>query len=120
MSFSASGAIYEVTSSVPQADGKDYHQWLIQHTEDLLKVNCFTSRDIYHVASDDASRAQFVVHYRADSKAKVDEYLEKHSGVLREEALKRWGDKLSASRRILIFESSARAQVSSSSLGYIH
>ena len=53
------------------------------------------------VASNDGSIKPFTVQYRLQNRAKLESYFQDHAAAMREDGMKRFGGKFTATRRIL-------------------
>jgi hypothetical protein len=100
MSDSA-GPVYEVTQSVNPDVIEQFDAWLVAHIEEMLQLPGFISAKVY--AEEDAEDGRFrrVTHYSLDSEADLEQYLTGPAAIMRQSAIDRFGDKVSANRRIL-------------------
>lgn len=95
--------IYEVNLTVNPEVADDYRNWLYDHVKALLKLDGFHAAKLYERDTDEAggNGECWSVHYFLDSRAALNNYLEHHAEHLREEAMRRFGGKFSANRRVL-------------------
>jgi quinol monooxygenase YgiN len=95
--------VYEVTLDVDTSLLPDYLPWLDRHVGQMLALPGFTGAQVYaqHEPAPDPGRAVFCVHYRLRDRAALDEYLRTHAARMRADGQQRFGDRFSASRRIL-------------------
>lgn len=96
--------VYEVNLSVDWAIADAYRVWLAGHVEAMLALPGFVGAERYDVLQSPAAaeRAEFCVHYRLRDAAALDAYLEQHAARMRAEAIERFGERFSATRRVLV------------------
>lgn len=90
--------IYNVTSNI---DNSVHDQWLIwikEHIPQVLSTGCFTEAKLTKVLVDDDQGTTYSVQYRAKSRESLDEYYSKFADALRQDAVKRFADKVLAFR----------------------
>jgi hypothetical protein len=68
----------------------------------MLQFQGFQKADISKekLADMDAKTTKLTVHYTLDSEQDLDDYLKTHATAMREDGVKKFGDKFSAFRRI--------------------
>lgn len=93
------GPVYEVTLCVDRELAEDLDTWLAAHVEEMLDVPGFVGADTY--ALDDEERACRVTCYHVETDALLERYLADEAEERRQSGIDRFGDRLSASRRIL-------------------
>ncbi len=94
--------IYEVTLHMDRDLADEYDAWLREHVAEMLSLPGFLSAEISAIANDEAaSKVGRVVHYRLENRAALDTYFHDHAKRMRDEGLRRFGDRVAASRRIL-------------------
>lgn len=94
--------VYEVTVDVDRAIAADYLQWMHAHVAQMLALPGFDSASCYErTDADDGSRRTFVIVYRMRDQAALDAYLSDHAAAMRADAVRRFGQRFSASRRVL-------------------
>jgi quinol monooxygenase YgiN len=95
--------VYEVNLSVDWAIADAYRDWLAGHVDAMLALPGFIDAERYDVLQPPAAapRAEFCVQYRLRDAAALDAYLEQHAARMRAEAIERFGERFSASRRVL-------------------
>ena len=95
--------IYEVTLQIDADIEGEYDAWLAEHAAEMLALRGFTSAEISTIESDEAAPAQVgrVVHYRLQNRAALDAYFHDHAARMRDDGIKRFGNRVQASRRIL-------------------
>lgn len=92
--------IYEVNLTIA-ADIKDeYMAWLTNHVQEMLQFPGFLEAITLHdYEKNDDSFIYLTVHYLIDNKEHLHSYLEKHAPEMRAKGLKRFPNKLTATRR---------------------
>lgn len=94
----APSILYEVSIRVDESIRADYLHWLREHMTAMLEIDGFASADLFIDTEDEN---QFVCHYRLRDSAAMDAYLAGPAKAMRADGMNRFGDKFSASRRIL-------------------
>lgn len=95
--------IYEVTLLIEHEVVREYDIWLKHHVDKMLELPGFEHAQVF-VIEDDASesaRAGRVVHYHLDDRPALDEYFRRFAQQMRDDGIRRFGQRFSASRRIL-------------------
>ena len=93
---------YEVNLTIQNEIFEDYYAWLIEHIEVILKIDGFQKVILYKIQSENDEKHQHIVaSYLLTSREKFDHYLENYAKELRNDGLKRFGDKCVATRRIM-------------------
>ncbi|NUO74833.1 MAG: DUF4286 family protein [Lysobacter sp.] len=100
---SAAGVIYEVDVDVDAAIADDYRAWLGPHTREILALPGFIDVGIHTQLEPPAAagRVRLSVRYRVDSLASLEAYVREHAPRLRADAVARFGERFSATRRVL-------------------
>lgn len=94
--------VYEVNLRVESGIARDYAHWLEAHIAQMLALPGFVSAERFEVeAADDATHRGFCVQYRLADAGALDAYLREHAPQMRADALARFGERFSATRRIL-------------------
>lgn len=94
--------IYEVNLEVDSALLPEYRRWLTQHIEDMVSLEGFIDAVCFAVLEPSApERTGFCVHYRLQDQDALDHYMAHHAERMRADGLARFGDRVSASRRVL-------------------
>ena len=94
------GPIYEVTLTVEREDPDALDEWLKQHVDRMLLVPGILTADTFSVDGDDECSVR-VTHYRFADRQHLDRYLAGPAAALRQDTVDRFGDRCTASRRIL-------------------
>lgn len=94
--------IYEVTLQIEPALIAEYDPWLREHVADMLTLPGFQRARIHAVEPEGTDeRIGRVVYYQLADRAAFDAYLSEHAAAMRQQGMARFGDRVSASRRIL-------------------
>lgn len=92
--------LYEVNLHVQKEILADYLVWLNKHIEEILTIDGFIKAELFEEPSG-SPLARFVVHYYLKDESSLNTYLEHHAPGLRADGIARFGDKFSASRRVM-------------------
>ena len=98
--------IYEVNLNIQDNIYNDYYKWLTHHIGLMMKQKGFIG---YHMAMNSEQSGDsknITVWYYLDSMDSLNDYLENHSKEMRDDGIKKFGDKFSANRRIFETEQS--------------
>jgi hypothetical protein len=95
---------YEVRLEVDEAIAAEVDAWLPGHVNEILKLPGFTSAQVYDdaplpVPADDKVRR--TVRYELASRDALTAYLRDHAARMREDGVKRFGERMRATRRVL-------------------
>ncbi len=96
--------LYEVNLKIDASIYQDYVNWLIPHVEEMLTFKGFQKakfQEVLEPKPEDNNTHQLTVTYQIDSLADMQAYLDKGAAKMRQDGLSRFGDKFSATRRIL-------------------
>lgn len=96
--------IYEVNLSVDSAIAAEFDDWLTEHVAAMLALPGFRSARIFAPDRDAESsdaRITRTTQYELDNRAALERYLDIDAERMRAEGVERFGEDLSASRRIL-------------------
>ena len=99
--MAANPVIYEVNLSIARPRGAEFDAWLRAHVQDMLALPGFVDAQTLAVESDDPDALGRTVQYRLVDRAALDHYFEEHAETMRADGAQRFGDDLSATRRIL-------------------
>lgn len=88
--------IYNVTSNVDESIQDEWLAWMMEkHIPDIMATNKFYKIKIVKVLVDEEmGGVTYSVQYSAESREKLEEYYNEHSGKMREEAARLFGDKV--------------------------
>ena len=95
---------YEVRLEVDESIVGEVDVWLREHVVEMLRLPGFNSAEILDdaplpVPTDDKVRR--TVQYQVESRDALTRYLREHAPKMREAGVKRFGDRMSATRRVL-------------------
>jgi hypothetical protein len=93
--------IYEVNVRLEKTIEADYRAWLSEHMEQVKQTGGFTSYAQFEVESEEANYTRICVHYHALSREVITQYLLHQAPLLRADGMQRFGERFSATRRIL-------------------
>lgn len=93
--------VYEVNLTVARHRAAEFDVWLRKHIDAMLALPCFSDARVLHVELDSSGTIARTVHYQAKSRDALEQYFQTDAERMRADGLKRFGDDLSASRRIL-------------------
>lgn len=92
--------IYEVNLSINKDSFDSYLSWLTPHVKEMLNFKGFKkARYLNETKYDDHQTKNLTVQYEVDTMDDLEDYLTNHSSRMRDEGIKRFKDKFSASRR---------------------
>lgn len=103
--------IYEVNLEVDADIAAEFSNWLKSHVEEMLTIDGFVEANIFEDTSKkfddkfdrntDSGAKKWVVHYKIKSDRHLQEYLVQHAGRMRAPAVRQFGAKFRANRRVL-------------------
>lgn len=96
-----SGVLYEVTLHAQPAIADEMRAWLHVHIGEMLVLPGFLDARLSEQIPAEAGGAVFCCHYRLRDATALDDYLREHAPRMREDGVRRFGDRFSAQRRIL-------------------
>ena len=97
--------IYEVNLNIQDTIYSDYYKWLKHHIELMMKQKGFIDYKIAMDVEHSENAKNVTVWYYLDSMDSLNNYLENHSKEMRDDGLRKFGNKFSANRRIFELES---------------
>jgi hypothetical protein len=93
--------VYEVNLTIKNEIFDEYYQWLIAHIQLMLQLDGFQEAKIQRPDNlDDKENQKLTICYTVLSKANLDNYFTYHALAMREDGIKRFGNKFSATRRV--------------------
>jgi hypothetical protein len=98
---SAPGPVYEVTLSIEREIAEEFDAWLAGHVREMLELPGFVRAMTFAAEDEDAGRRRRVTQYFLESDEALEEYLAGPAEAMRHEALSRFPDRFTASRRVL-------------------
>ncbi|HOP20004.1 MAG TPA: DUF4286 family protein [Amphiplicatus sp.] len=90
--------LYEVVVTIAPEARAAYLDWLKPHVEEILTFDGFLEANIYQ---DPDAPNEITSSYRLRDRAAIEAYLAGPAARMRADGLKRFGEKMSARRRIL-------------------
>jgi hypothetical protein len=93
--------LYEVTLEVQNEILDTYRPWLRTHIAEMTALPYFDGAEAFTVESASQRTTTFTILYQAKSRAELEDYFENDAARMRQDGLTRFGDKFTASRRIL-------------------
>ena len=94
--------VYEVNLQVDAAIEPEYRAWLAEHVREMLALPGFVDAAVYDVREPvEPGRIGWCVHYRLRDAAALEAYLREHAPRMREAGITRFGNRFSATRRVL-------------------
>jgi len=93
--------VYEVNLSVDAAIDGDYRPWLRGHVEAMCALEGFEGATCFMVDDPGPGRVAYCVQYRLKDREALDGYLASHAQAMRADGVRRFGQRFSATRRIL-------------------
>ena len=94
------GPIYEVNLAIDVERASAFDEWLAHHVEEMLKLPGFEHAEVFRLENDEG-KARRVAHYHLESGQALDEYLAGPAEQMRQSGIDRFGEALSATRRVL-------------------
>ncbi len=107
--------IYEVALEVDFEIIEEFENWWVAHIDEVLATKCFVSAEIFTekfdlISEDGANSSDLnslnqpktvVAHYKAKTESDLREYFLRHASRLRAPAVRQFGAKFRAKRRVL-------------------
>ena len=90
--------IYNVTSNIDELVHEKWLVWIKEHIPQVLSTGCFIEAKLTKVLVDDDQAVTYSVQYRAISRQDLERYYTDFADALRQDAVKRFGDKVLAFR----------------------
>ncbi len=86
--------IYNVTLNIHKSITKDWLVWIKEHIPQVLATGKFKEAKLTKVLVEDDEADTYSVQYRAHSREALDSYYANHAEGLKQDGLKRFGDKV--------------------------
>ncbi|PRP68086.1 DUF4286 family protein [Nonlabens agnitus] len=87
--------IYNVTSNMAQSLEKEWLEWTREHIAQVLGTGLFMDARLTRVMVEEQDGSStFSIQYKASSREALELYYEKHAPALRQEAIKKFGDRV--------------------------
>jgi hypothetical protein len=94
--------VYEVNLRIERAIVPDFAPWLQAHVAQMLALPGFTGAELFEEpAAADATHASWCCQYRLRDAGALERYLQEHAPRMRADGTARFGDRFSATRRVL-------------------
>jgi hypothetical protein len=95
--------VYEVNLDVDASIETEYRAWLRAHVDEILALPGFIGATVFDVVDPKPApgRIGICTHYRLADEASLLAYFEQHAPRLRADGVARFGDRFTASRRVL-------------------
>lgn len=91
--------IYNVTLNIDKSVHKSWLDWIKNHIPEVLATGHFSEAKLTRVlVEEDMGGITYSVQYRAKSREDLDSYYKNHADRLRQDGLKRFGEKVLAFR----------------------
>lgn len=84
-----------------------YLEWLKKHVAEVVSAGAFTKGEVFALESPTSGYKSWVCQYHANDRAQIEAYLQTHAPRLREDGVRRFGNRFHAERRILNFQMQA-------------
>ncbi len=96
-----SGLIYEVTLVIERDIVEPFDSWLADHIEEMLAIPGFLKANVFALEDDEQGRARRVTQFYLESENHLEQYFVGRAEQMRQVGIDRFGDRFSASRRVL-------------------
>jgi len=94
---------YEVNLTIENEIFEDYYNWLVVHAKKMLQYDGFKSAVIAkEKITEDSNQTKITARYDLDSEDSLNNYLTNYATAMRDDGIKRFGNKFIATRRILL------------------
>jgi len=93
--------LYEVCLHVAPEIGAAYRDWLATHVGEILTLEGFETAEVFEDEPGPDGALRLAVHYRLRDTSALDRYLADHAPRMRAEGVARFGDRFTATRRVL-------------------
>ena len=92
--------VYEVNLQVDSIEAEEYAEWLEPHIEQILEFEGFEGAERFVCDAED-EKAHWSIRYHLDSRESLENYQKNHAPALIKEGLDRFGEYLTANRRVM-------------------
>ena len=86
--------IYNVTLNIDKSVHQEWLEWVKEHIPQVLATGKFKEAKLTKVLVEDNESKTYSIQYRAHSREALETYYTEHSERLKQEGLKRFGDKV--------------------------
>jgi len=86
--------VYNISQKVNQSIVNEWLLWQKEiHIPETMSTGLFSDFKFYKLLDqDDSEGSTYIIQYFAESKENYDRYIKMHAPLLREKAIKKWGD----------------------------
>ncbi len=97
--------IYEVNLAIDDEIYTKFRLWLKEHVTEMLQFPGFMQASIFKPEIDDASvQKKLTIQYQLKNRDDLEKYFSEFAAKMREDGIKRFSDKFSATRRVFAVE----------------
>lgn len=94
--------VYNITIKILPDIEEEWIKWQKEeHIPDIMASGNFSEYKFYKLLDEDDEGITYVLQYFATSPEQYQEYITKTAPILREKAIKKWGDKFIAFRTVM-------------------
>jgi hypothetical protein len=94
--------IYEVNLEIQIDTLLQFRKWLTEkHIDDMLKFKGFKTADLLELESAKEGVGSLCCQYHVESREDLEDYFKNHAAAMRQEGIDLFGQRFTASRRIL-------------------
>lgn len=92
---------YEVSLEPDPDILAEFDPWLEVHVAEMLRLPGFTGASVHRAEEPGSGRPQRVVRYRVEDRNSLERYFREHAPRMRAAGLERFGDRFTATRRVI-------------------
>ena len=97
--------IYEVNLAINNEIYTEFRLWLKEHVNEMLQFPGFINASIFKPEFDEASaQEKLTIQYQLENRDDLEKYFTEFAAKMREEGIKRFNAKFSATRRVFEVE----------------
>ncbi|HMU44805.1 MAG TPA: DUF4286 family protein [Chitinophagaceae bacterium] len=94
--------VYNITVKINKSIEDEWIKWQKEeHIPDIMASGNFLEYKFYKLLDEDEEGLTYVLQYFATSQEQYQEYINKTAPILREKAVKKWGNKFIAFRTVM-------------------
>jgi hypothetical protein len=109
--------IYEVSLAIDNDIADAYITWLRGHIQEILALPGFIRAEVFTDQGAASDVRNIIVHYHLRDLPSLESYFANHAERLRDDAIAHFGDKFTATRRVLARTMEVTPQVDGSVVG---
>ncbi|WP_298768743.1 DUF4286 family protein [uncultured Shewanella sp.] len=99
--------IYQVELKIEKDIAKAYLLWLTPHMKKMMSFRGFLKVDFYEeITNEDEDNKSYTAIYHLASEADLQAYLSEHAQEMRDEGMKRFGNRCQAKRKVYYLKKS--------------